>query len=84
MAALLQDGLNITGIGMGVVFTLLTLLVFIIRGMSAVCRMLGDALPSPAEPAATGPNAAPTTEQELIIAISAAIAAHRKHRQASP
>jgi sodium pump decarboxylase gamma subunit len=80
MAALLQDGLNITGIGMGVVFTLLTLLVFIIRGMSAVCRIITDAIPSPAEPAATGP----TADQELIIAISAAIAAHRRRRKGSP
>jgi sodium pump decarboxylase gamma subunit len=78
MAVLMQDGLNITGIGMGVVFTLLTLLVFIIRGMSALCQALQPAGPSPAGTAAPGTTGAPTADHELVIAISAAIAAHRK------
>ena len=40
MEQLLQAGLNVTAIGMGVVFVLLTLLVGIIRGMSALSRWL--------------------------------------------
>ena len=81
MSELLQAGLNITAIGMGVVFVLLTLLVGIIRGMSALCaRIEGPA------PAAGGASAAPAgalTNQELVGVISAAIAAYRHRRGAT-
>jgi sodium pump decarboxylase gamma subunit len=76
MEQLLQAGLNVTAIGMGVVFVLLTLLVGIIRGMSALCRMLEAAFPAAA--AAAG-RASPTmVNQELVGVITAAIAAHRQ------
>jgi len=74
MSELLEAGLNVTAIGMGVVFVLLTALVYIIRGMSALCARLEGPLPAP-----TGAPAAPSAlpNQELVGVISAAIAAHR-------
>jgi len=79
MEQLLQAGLNVTAIGMGVVFVLLTLLVGIIRGMSALSRMLEAAFPAAAAPA--GRAAPATANQELVGVITAAIAAHRKRSQ---
>jgi len=71
MSELLQAGLNVTAIGMGVVFVLLTLLVFIIRGMSA----LSSAFEGPVEPS---PGTAVLPQQELVGVISAAVAAYRR------
>ncbi len=76
MSQLLEAGFNITAIGMGVVFVLLTLLVFIIRGMSALSRWLEGPVKPAAAPAPT--NALP--QQELVSVISAAIVAYRKRR----
>ena len=80
MSSLFQAVLNITAIGMGVVFVLLTLLVGIIRSMSAICAyMTGDSddLGSGGS-AATGPDEA----SEIAGVISAAISSHRKrHRR---
>jgi sodium pump decarboxylase gamma subunit len=76
MSSLFQEGLNVTAIGMGVVFVLLTLLVFIIRGMSALALKLGGPPETPA--AAAGPSQLP--QGELIGVISAAIAMHRRRR----
>jgi sodium pump decarboxylase gamma subunit len=80
MEQLLQAGLNVTAIGMGVVFVLLTLLVGIIRGMSALCRRLEAAFPAAAVAARpTAPAAGPN--HELVGIIGAAIAAHRRKRR---
>ena len=81
MSPLLQDGLNLTAIGMGVVFVLLTSLVFIVRGMSALSRVVqGPDIPA-RETQATSPATGPAApEAELVIAISAAIAQYRKRR----
>ena len=46
MSQLLQAGLNVTAIGMGVVFVLLTALVFIIRGMSALSHAIESRMPA--------------------------------------
>jgi len=73
---LLQAGLNVTAIGISVVFILLGLLVGIIRGMSAFCRMIENAMPQAAVSAGL-PRAA-LSDQQLVSVISAAIAAHRK------
>ena len=78
MAQLLQAGLNVTAIGMGVVFVLLTLLVFIIRGMSALCRTIEGARPE--QLTASGPNTPQQLDAQLVGVISAAIAAHRNKR----
>jgi sodium pump decarboxylase gamma subunit len=74
MSQLFQAGLNITAIGMGVVFVLLTLLVFIIQGMSALSRMIEGPEPAPE----TQGSSQSLPQQELVSVISAAIAAYRK------
>ena len=80
MNQLLQAGLNLTAIGMGVVFVLLTLLVGVVHGMSALSRALEAAFPTAAPAAGKGAGAAsaPRSEQQLVGVISAAIAAHRR------
>jgi sodium pump decarboxylase gamma subunit len=82
MTSLLLQGLNLTALGMGVVFILLTLLVGIIHAMSALCRRIEGAsagvsatVPAPAQGSLTNP--------ELISVISAAIQAHHS-RQTRP
>jgi sodium pump decarboxylase gamma subunit len=75
---LLDAGLNVTAIGISVVFILLGLLVGIIHGMSAVCRMIENAMPQAVGPVGSPP--APQSDQQLVSVISAAIAAHRKRR----
>lgn len=67
-----------TAIGISVVFILLGLLVGIIRGMSAVCRMIENAMPQAAVPPGSPP--ALLSDQQLVSVISAAIAAHRKRQ----
>jgi sodium pump decarboxylase gamma subunit len=79
MEQLLQAGLNVTAIGMGVVFVLLTLLVGIIRGMSALSRRLEAAFPTATVSARPATPANPN--QELVGIISAAVAAHRRKRR---
>jgi sodium pump decarboxylase gamma subunit len=78
MSPLLQAGLNLTAIGMTVVFVLLTLLVGIIRVMSALSRRIENAMPPAVKTGAAGPM--PATGHEIVSVISAAVAAYRKHR----
>ena len=81
MSPLLQDGFELTLIGMGVVFVLLTLLVGIIRGMSALSQWIEQTMPAPAAAAAPAPRrVGHPAEHELVGVISAAIAAHRRKR----
>lgn len=79
MSPLLQAGLNVTGIGMGVVFVLLAVLVGIIRAMSALCFRLAGEPPEPS--AGNTPPTGQAADAELTGVISAAIAAHRKRRR---
>ncbi|HMB74640.1 MAG TPA: OadG family protein [Gammaproteobacteria bacterium] len=78
MSPLLQAGLNLTAIGMSVVFVLLTLLVGIIKVMSAMSHRIEKAMPSAIN--ADGAEPKPATGQEIVSVISAAVAAYRKHR----
>jgi sodium pump decarboxylase gamma subunit len=80
MSQLLQAGLNLTVIGMGVVFALLTLLVFIIRFMSDLSRKFEGAAPNMPQAATAQVSAPSLTNQTLVGVISAAIAAHRRRR----
>lgn len=80
MSQLLQAGLNLTVIGMGVVFALLTLLVFIIRFMSDLSRKLENAAPGRPQGVTAQAAAPPLANQTLVGVISAAIAAHRRRR----
>jgi sodium pump decarboxylase gamma subunit len=80
MNSLLLQGLNLTALGMGVVFVLLTLLVGIIHAMSALCRRIeGDEVAVAVAP----PAGAALSDPELIGVISAAIQAHL-NRQTRP
>jgi sodium pump decarboxylase gamma subunit len=74
MSPLFEAGLTVTAIGMGVVFVLLTLMVFIIRGMSALAQRI-------APPAAAESPPQSVQEQELISVISAAVSRFRRGRQ---
>jgi len=80
MAELLEAGITVTIAGMGVVFVLLTLLVYVIQGMSALSRYLdgGQGAPPTAEPE---PPANVLADDELVSVIAAAIRMHRSKRQ---
>jgi sodium pump decarboxylase gamma subunit len=72
----LQDGFTVTLMGMGVVFVLLTLLVGVVQAMSRLCRLLEG------EPAPTAAAGSPVAvEEEIVSAISVAIAAYRHKRR---
>jgi sodium pump decarboxylase gamma subunit len=68
ITTLLQSGLTITGIGMGVVFTLLTLMVAVIRGMSWLSRHFDQG------------SSVAIDDGELLSVIAAAISAHRRRQ----
>lgn len=76
MLAELQGGLTVTLIGMGVVFTLLTLLVYVVQGMSKLARLIEG------RPAAAPNAAVPAADEEIVSAISAAISAYRRRHKA--
>lgn len=71
----MQAGLTVTVMGMGVVFVLLTLLVYVVQGMSKLCRLIEGA--PPVAPSA----AAPSSEEEVISAIGAAISTYRRRHK---
>lgn len=72
VAQLVDQGLTITLIGMTVVFVLLGLLVGMVHGLSAVCRMvIGTVVPEPDSTQA---------DEELIGVIAAAIRHYRRDR----
>ena len=74
LTQLLDAGLEVTLIGMGVVFVLLTALVGAVYGMSALARLIeGPPVPKVAQ-------AITTDDEELIIVISAAIGRYRRDR----
>jgi sodium pump decarboxylase gamma subunit len=72
MSELLEAGLVVTVAGMGVVFVLLTLLVFIIQGMSRLSRLFERNAPAPAAPAP-----ALEAEPEIASVVAAAVALYR-------
>lgn len=70
VSQLLSAGLNVTIIGMGVVFVLLTLLVGIVHLMSAFSQLFSAAVPDAVLMSDIDP--------ELVSAISAAIHRYRR------
>jgi sodium pump decarboxylase gamma subunit len=77
MSSLIEAGLVLTGIGMGVVFVLLGLLVGIIRAMSVLCFALEGGRPQ--SPVA-GSRMKVEDDTELASVIGAAVAMYRRHR----
>ncbi|MBL4819737.1 MAG: OadG family protein [Gammaproteobacteria bacterium] len=76
---LLQQGLELTVFGMGVVFVFLVLLIFVTRGMSYLALRYEGAVATEPAAGATEANLAVELEQsELIVVISAAIRQYRK------
>lgn len=81
----LFDALGIMGIGMGIVFGFLILLVMILKLMSWVALKIAPTEPAPPSPLPVGPGSprAPVNadsrdqETELLAVISAAIARYR-------
>ena len=69
---LLIESLQLLGIGMGAVFTILCLLILMI---SLVARLVPEETPAAVKPAA------PKVDNDHIAAISAALHLHRKNRK---
>jgi oxaloacetate decarboxylase gamma subunit len=74
VSELMAAGVEITVIGMGVVFVLLTLLVFVVQAMSRFAHLVGG---GPAEQTA----AAAPSDTRMTAAITAAIHAYRARRK---
>ena len=77
MAELLEAGIELTVIGMAVVFVMLTLLVGIVQLTSRFCRLLETATPA-------APETVPTHEIDAEITSAIAAAVHRFRRERSP
>ncbi|MES9967920.1 MAG: OadG family transporter subunit [Sedimenticola sp.] len=74
---LLVEGVNLMLLGMGSVFIFLTLLVFIMNGMSRLAKAIeGDVVTEAPTSHAATPKAA-TEDDDLIAVISAAISRYR-------
>jgi len=76
MTALLNSGLELMLVGMGIVFAFLSMLVFAIKGMSAlILRHFPDA------PAVARSKPEAKADQDTIAAISAAVHHYRNRQQ---
>lgn len=73
MSELLQSGLIVTVVGMGAVLVLLTLLVYVIEGMSRLSRLLEPH----AAAAPAGRTYASADEEEIAGVVAAAISLYR-------
>lgn len=76
MADLLSEGITLMLLGMGIVFTFLSMLVLAMYGMSWLAQRLAAA--EVARPAAIVPRAASDDNDELVAVVSAAIHRYRK------
>ena len=74
---LLAQGVDLMLVGMGTVFTFLTLLVGATSAMSALVERF---LPEP-DPAAVIASGSSRPDPELVAAIGAAVAAYREHHE---
>jgi sodium pump decarboxylase gamma subunit len=72
MSELLETGLAVTVTGMGTVFVLLTLLVYVVQGMSALCAAIAPPAP---------PSEAGTVDPETVGAIAASIDRYRRRHR---
>lgn len=78
---LLMDSLRLMGIGMGIVFSFLMLLVGLLRAMSWLALKAAPVGPHPILPAS--PTSAAEHPDDLIAVIAAAIAHDRARRRSS-
>ena len=81
VADLLMQGIELMVLGMGIVFSFLVLLVFVMQGMSWLAHRIGGEELYLEEP---GPSAdsVPAAEADLIAAIGAAVYRYRaRHRK---
>ena len=79
MAESLETGLVLMLAGMGTVFVLLAMLVWLVQGVSKLSRWLEP--PAAAMPAAHAPTTTTAAvDRELLSVIGAAIKAHRDRR----
>jgi len=76
---LLLESLRLMGIGMGIVFCFLLLLVALLKGMSRAAERLGPPEPEPVPIAGRTPSA--VADDDLIAVIGAAIAHYRARRR---
>ncbi len=75
-SALLVESLQLMGIGMGIVFSFLVLLVGMLRLMSSLALRLA---PLESSPAQTPPSSVPADESDdLIAVIASAVARYRR------
>ena len=74
MLELVEAGVIVTAIGMGVVFILLSLLVGIIHAMSSLSRLIEG-------PALARAEAGQAVDEELVGVIGAAISIYRSKRE---
>ena len=83
IADLLSDGLYLMLLGMGIVFSFLTLLVGAMKSMSALARLLdaGQVAQLVETPAPAPPSLRKTEQDDEIVAvITAAVNRYRKNR----
>lgn len=82
MTELIEAGLIVTVIGMGVVFVLLTLLVGIINAMSRLSAWIEGPPPTPAAPAGyAGAASGDEAERDLASIVTAAVAKYRRGKR---
>jgi oxaloacetate decarboxylase gamma subunit len=78
---LMLEGLKLLGLGMGSVFLFLIVLVFAMKGMSALANLLDSGEP-PVLPGSTPPAPGQRNAVEAVVpVIAAAIAAYRHNRK---
>ena len=83
VSELLMEGVWLMLLGMGIVFTFLVVLVFVLYGMSHVTASFGGERPAEPAPAAAGAPVPPeqVSDNELIAVISAAVTRYRATRR---
>ncbi len=90
MSDVFQAGVNVTLIGLGVAFVLLTVLIFVVHAMSAVARLIeaerpqlaAAAAPATATATAKPPLAEPqSVEPHIAGVVAAAVRMYRTRRR---
>jgi oxaloacetate decarboxylase gamma subunit len=80
MKDLLETGVELMAAGMGTVFVLLTVLVFIVQGVSKVSGWFVPPGPGVVPVPQVPPPTKPAADTELVTAIGAAVSAYRRDK----